>query len=83
MELDLGEITYEVKPEKKKKGKSKLANTKVPTSPEEKFLMSQLPPATHSKYIQNDYEINVHAKYRMMNCGGKVPKVSVPMTIIP
>jgi len=64
MVLNLGQISYTPNPMKtNKKAKLMSGNKKVPRSPEEMFLMSQLPPATHSKYIQNEYNLNVHVKY--------------------
>jgi len=69
MMLELQRINYRVSGQK---------------SPEEMFMMSQMAPACHSRYITNDYYLNVNIKYDACNvCCSKVPNVSFPLTIVP
>ena len=76
MELDLSKIKYAPSKEKKKKGKMKAR------SPEEYFMLTQLPPAVHSKYCDLDYKLNMNVEFDGCVCGEK-PSISVPLTIIP
>jgi hypothetical protein len=82
MVLDLGRIKYAVSPNKKKKT-GLLSSTVVERSPEEIFLLSQLAPACHSKYITNTYTLNVNVKYEGCTCCSSLPSISIPLTIIP
>ena len=82
MSLDLGTIKYYVEPTKKKKT-GILSSTTVPRSPEEIFMLSQLAPACHSRYITNNYQLNVNVKYDGCTCCSSLPSFSVPLTIIP
>lgn len=61
-------------------------NTENPMSPEEIFMLKMMAPATHSYYINNDYELNVNVTYKQdQDCclQSDVPSISVPLTIIP
>lgn len=81
MQLNLGNITYPVQADKKKKGDKK---TMVPRSVEEMFEMAHMAPACHSKYIKNDYVLNVNIQYAVCKCCcTQPPNINVPMTIIP
>ena len=82
MVLDLGRIKYIVSPTKTKKNGLMSTVTKE-RPPEEIFLMSQLAPACHGKYIENTYTLNVNVKYDGCTCCATLPSISVPLTVIP
>lgn len=48
-DLDLDKIKYEVQDFKKKKGEQKKL------SPEDRFMMAGVQPATHGKFVTNEY----------------------------
>jgi hypothetical protein len=82
MTLNLANIRYTVDHMKTKR-KGVFSSQQVPRQPEEIFMMSQLAPATHSHYINNDYVLNVNVKYDGCTCCGSLPNISVPLTVIP
>jgi hypothetical protein len=51
------------------------------------FLLSQLPPATHSRSdrmtITNEYFLNATLNYEGSCCTSNKPSLSLPLTIIP
>lgn len=73
--LNLADIKYAINPHRSKKNK--------PRSPEEMFMMSQLPPATHSRHITNEYFLNANIKHDGCTYCGPQPSISTPLTIIP
>lgn len=77
MEFNLGEIHYEVATQKKKKGVMKAI------SPEDRFMMAGIQPATHSKKISNDYYLCVEVQYDGCTCCVNLPDSRMPLTIIP
>ena len=86
MSLDLGTIKFNIpKPTKKKKDpKSWLGGTiNVPRSPEEIFMLSNLPPACHSPHIKIDYFLNANIKYDGCTCCLEKSDIKIPMSIIP
>ena len=46
-------------------------------------MLSQIAPACHSKFIQNDYFLNCNVKYEGCTCCSHVPSINVPLTVIP
>ena len=78
MSLDLSKVTRKI-------DQNKLINAEKPKSPEEIFMLKMMAPATHSCYINNDYELNVNVSYKQdREClQSDVPSISVPLTIIP
>jgi len=77
MELNLGEIHYEVATQKKKKGVQKAI------SPEDRFMMAGVQPAAHSRKIQNEYFLCVEVHYNGCTCCSNLPDSRMPLTIIP
>lgn len=73
--LNLQDIKYHIEPYRRKKNK--------PRSPEEMFMMSQLPPATHSRHITNEYFLNANIKHDGCTYCGPQPSISTPLTVIP
>mmetsp|Transcript_28175 Transcript_28175/g.42645 ORF Transcript_28175/g.42645 Transcript_28175/m.42645 type:complete len:95 (+) Transcript_28175:26-310(+) len=82
MSLNLGAIRYVVSNTKYKK-KGLFSGQWVERSPEEMFMMQQLPPACHSKYITNDYLLNANVKFDGCTCCSTLPSISIPLTVIP
>ena len=64
---------------------NKINNAEKPKSPEELFMLKMMAPATHSYYINNDYELNVNVRYKQDHVclQSDVPSISVPCTVIP
>ena len=77
MSLDLSKIKYEVIGQKKKKGVTK------EVSPEDRFMMSGVQSATHSKRITNEYFLCVLVEYDGCTCCVDLPDSRAPLTIIP
>lgn len=46
-------------------------------------MLSNLAPACHSKFMSNDYTLNVSVQYDGCTCCSSIPSISIPMTIIP
>jgi len=84
MTLDLAGIKYVVNNMKRKKNPGIFSgHSMVPRSPEEIFMLSQLAPACHSRFIKNEFFLNVNVKYDGCTCCSSVPNISVPLTVIP
>lgn len=64
MQLNLGAIRYSCSEYKKKMFGGKLK----PRPAEEIFMLTHMAPATHSRYISNDYFLNVNVKYAASDC---------------
>ena len=77
MSLDLSKIKYDVMTEKKKHGVTKAV------SPEDRFMMSGVQSATHSKRITNEYFLCVLVEYDGCVCCVDLPDSRAPLTIIP
>ena len=75
MSINLGDIRFEPPPRREKKNKDR--------SPEHIFMLSGLAPACHSRFIDNDYVLNVNVTFDGCTCCSSVPSISVPLTIIP
>ena len=59
MQLNLDQIKYDVSKERKKKS-GLISYKMVARTPEEIFQLSRVPPATHSKHAQIEYELNAN-----------------------
>ena len=69
---------------KYKKNKETGEKTEVERSPEEKFLLNHIPPATEGAFIKNEYFLMVKLKYDSnFDCCSEHPTALVPLTIIP
>jgi hypothetical protein len=75
MTINMADIRFEPPPHRAKKN--------LPRSPEHMFMLSGLPPACHSRLIDNDYVLNCNVSFDGCTCCSSVPSISVPLTIIP
>ena len=86
MVLDLKTISYQVTPDKNKKGTTlgiiKTNTGKIPRSPEEIFQLSTLAPASTGSYITNSYCLLTDVRFDACCCP-TVPNFTVPLTVIP
>jgi len=81
-ELNFRDIKYVVEPTKTVS--VDLFTTKeVQMSPEEIFMLSNMPSACHSEHIRNEYFLNVNLKYDGCTCCAPLPNIQVPLTVIP
>lgn len=80
MQLNLGMIKYQCTTHRRKK---LFGGAPKPRAPEEIFMLTQMAPAVHSRYISNDYFLNVNVKFDATNCCSNLPSCSVPLTVIP
>lgn len=82
MTLDMNAITYNVD-RMKKKHTGLTSHQMVPRAPEEIFMLTNLAPACHGKYITNEYVLKVDVGFNGCTCCSTLPQISIPMTIIP
>jgi hypothetical protein len=55
----------------------------VPLSQEETYLLSQIQPCCHAKYIRNEYLLRVKVNYDAFTCFSALPEITMPLYIIP
>ena len=77
IKLDLGKIRYHCPETKKKKGQIK----KI--SPEDRFMIEGVQPATSSSLVKVDYFLTISLGYDGCTCCSNLPDACAPMTIIP
>jgi len=74
MVLNLDSIRYTVPTMRAKRGRERC--------PEQIFQLSQLAPACHTRFIENDYTLNAKVQYEGACCSS-LPSIHCPLTIIP
>ena len=74
MQLNLAAIQYTCNGFKRKK---LFGGAPKARAPEEVFMLTQMAPASHSRYISNDYFLNVNVKYTACNCCSTLPSISI------
>ena len=62
MTLNMADISYSAPEMRSKRG--------INRCPEHMFLLSQMAPACHSTFIQNDYNLNANVKFDGCICSG-------------